>query len=425
MPVHLVLAFSAAVGLTPAAWSGSVQPELAAAVQRSRPADRVAVVVRLDPMPHSVPLRLPETREELIAVRRAQAETGGAPVLAMLREAERAGLADGVEVLWVAHAITTRIAPELVARLAGLPGVLEVRLDRPLTPDDADGDTSGPSPTAPRTSAITKLNADDVWAAGYTGRRVVVAIIDDGVNIAHPDLADHLWVNPGEIAGDGTDNDGNGKIDDLYGWNFGSNNNSLTDLQNHGTAVAGLALGDGTAGTQTGVAPDAELMVLKRGSTESTMWAASQYAIEKGAKIVLQARSVRRFEPSGPPPDYGSWRTVTDNELAAGILRVNSAGNCFGCTETVPYQVNAPANAPPPLLHAAQTLIGGLSSAIAVANVDLGDAISGTSRRGPSEWIDLKASDPTYPYDMPLAYRDYPYAGGAQQGLLKPDVANY
>jgi subtilisin family serine protease len=413
----------ALAALTPAAWSGSVQPELATAVLRSHPDDRVPVVVRLEPAPHAVPLRLPETRAELVALRRAQADASATAAIAMLRAAEREGRAESLAVLWIAHAVTARIAPELVPRLAGLPGVLEVRLDRPVTPDDGDGDTSGPSPTAPRTNAITQLNADDVWAAGYTGRRVVVAIIDDGVNIAHPDLADHLWVNPGEIAGDGTDNDGNGKVDDVHGWNFGSNNTSLTDLQNHGTPVAGLALGDGTAGTQTGVAPDAELMVLKRGSTESTMWAASQYAIEEGADLVLQARSVNRN--ASPPPDFGSWRTVTDNELAGGIVRVNSAGNCFGCTETVPYQVNAPANAPPPLLHPAQTLIGGVSSVIAVGNVDLGDNISASSRRGPSEWIDLKAADPTYPYDMPLAFRDYPYAGGAQQGLLKPDVSNY
>jgi subtilisin family serine protease len=429
VPILALCSLCALAALTPAAWSGSVQPELAAAVLRSRPDERVPVVVRLEPAPHAVPLRLPETRAELVALRRSQADASAAAVMAMLRTAEREGRAESPAVLWIAHAVTARIAPELVPRLAGLPGVLEVRLDRPVTPDDGDGDTSGPSPTAPRTTAITKLNADDVWAAGYTGRRVVVAIIDDGVNIAHPDLADHLWVNPGEIAGDGTDNDGNGRVDDVHGWNFGSSNTSLTDLQNHGTPVAGLALGDGTAGTQTGVAPDAELMVLKRGSTESTMWAASQYAIEEGADLVLQARSVRRYDPAGIP-DYGSWRTVTDNELAAGIIRVNSAGNCLGCTEGLtpenpPYQVNAPANAPPPLLHSAQTLIGGLSSVIAVGNVDLGDTISGTSRRGPSEWIDLKASDPTYPYDMPLAYRDYPYAGGAQQGLLKPDVSNY
>ena len=425
VPILTILALAAGVGLTPAAWSGSVQPALAEAVQRSRPSDRVPVVVRLEPAPHTVPLRLPQTRAELVTLRRLQADSAAAAAMDMLRRAEREGQADSPAVLWIAHAVTARIAPELVPRLAGLPGVLEVRLDRPVGPDDGDGDVSGPSPTALRTSALVKLNVDDVWDAGYTGRRVVVAVIDDGVNVNHPDLADHLWNNPGEIAGDGTDNDGNGKIDDLHGWNFGSNNASLSDLQNHGTPVAGLALGDGTAGTQTGVAPDAELMVLKRGSTESTMWAASQYAIEKGAQLVLQARSVRRYEPSGPPPDYGSWRTVTDNELAAGVIRVNSAGNCFGCSETVPYHINAPANGPPPQLHVGQTLIGGLSSVLAVGNVDLGDNIVGTSRRGPSEWIDLQASDPTYPYPMPLAYRDYPYSGGAQQGLLKPDFACY
>ncbi len=407
----------------PARAAGPVQPELAAAVQAADTETRLAVVVRLEAAP-AQSLSVPAAgRGAVVAERQASAEARAGAALHALQRAEREGRASDVQLLWVANAVTARVAPEIVVPLASLPGVVEVRLDRPVFPDDADGDTSGPSPTAPRTTALVKLDAEAVWNAGYTGRRVVVASIDDGVAITHPDLADHLWVNPGEIAADGIDNDGNGKIDDVHGWNFGSNNNNVSDLENHGTPVAGLALGDGTAGTQTGVAPDAELMVLKRGSTESTMWAASQYAIEHGAQIILQARSVPRN--ASPPPDYAGWRNVTDSELAAGVIRVNSAGNCFGCSEAVPYRINAPANAPPPLLHSAQTLIGGLSSTIAVANVDVGDNIVSTSRIGPSEWIDLAASDPTYPYSMPPEYRDYPYAGGAQQGLLKPDIACY
>ena len=72
-------------------------------------------------------------------------------------------------------------------------------------------------------------------------RQVIVALIDTGVDITHPELSGSIWTNTGEIPGDGIDNDGNGYIDDVYGWNFYDNNAQVftgTD-DNHGTHSAG------------------------------------------------------------------------------------------------------------------------------------------------------------------------------------------
>ena len=72
-------------------------------------------------------------------------------------------------------------------------------------------------------------------------RQVIVALIDTGVDITHPELSGSIWTNTGEIPGDGIDNDGNGYIDDVYGWNFYDNNAQVFTGadDNHGTHSAG------------------------------------------------------------------------------------------------------------------------------------------------------------------------------------------
>ena len=93
------------------------------------------------------------------------------------------------------------------------------------------------------------------WANNHTGSStVVIGIIDEGVMHTHPDLAANIWKNPGEVAGNGVDDDGNGYIDDVYGWDFDGNNNSTFDgsQDDHGTHVAGTI--GGVGGNGTGVA---------------------------------------------------------------------------------------------------------------------------------------------------------------------------
>src|SRR6185369_4596951 len=92
------------------------------------------------------------------------------------------------------------------------------------------------------------VRATSAWDISLGNPNVVIAIIDDGVQWDHPDLAANIFVNPGEIAGNGIDDDNNGFIDAVHGWDFYSHDNNpapADDDDNHGTALAGVAAGVG------------------------------------------------------------------------------------------------------------------------------------------------------------------------------------
>lgn len=107
--------------------------------------------------------------------------------------------------------------------------------------------TSGPSGTTNQYGS----QAEKAWDAGYVGAKsVFVGIVDEGIDITHPDLQDNIWTNPFEVAGDGIDNDGNGFVDDVHGWDFVNNDSSVYDGpdDDHGTHVAGTIGGAGGNG---------------------------------------------------------------------------------------------------------------------------------------------------------------------------------
>ena len=83
------------------------------------------------------------------------------------------------------------------------------------------------------------IDADVAWKLTTGDPSIVVAVIDSGIDYSHPDLANNLWHNPNEND-DGLDDDGNGYVDDLSGWDFVHNDNDPVDLNGHGTHVAGI-----------------------------------------------------------------------------------------------------------------------------------------------------------------------------------------
>ena len=105
--------------------------------------------------------------------------------------------------------------------------------------------------------------ADEAWSAGHTGSKdVYVGVIDEGIQFTHPDLSTQIWTNLSDPV-DGADNDGNGYVDDVHGWDFANNNNSIYDggtrgtLDDHGTHVSGTigAVNESLSAVPTTAAP--------------------------------------------------------------------------------------------------------------------------------------------------------------------------
>ena len=120
---------------------------------------------------------------------------------------------------------------------------------------------------------------------------VVVAVIDTGVDYTHLDLRNNIWINPAEIAGNGIDDDKNGYIDDIYGWNCVGDNNNPMDDNGHGTHVAGIIAAENNKVGGIGVAYNCKVMVLKAGNSSgyfnnSDIAEAIQYAYMNGASVI-------------------------------------------------------------------------------------------------------------------------------------------
>ncbi len=183
---------------------------------------------------------------------------------------------------------------------------------------------------------LKKSDAARAWSVSQGSSATVVAVIDTGIDEYHEDLKANLWINPGESgldangkdkATNGLDDDGNGFIDDIHGWNFVSNNNKLDDNHGHGTHIAGIIGAEaGNKKGISGISPKVSLMVLKyfdpkvpnTDNLKNTI-AAINYAVKMGAHIINY---------SGGGTDY-SQDEHDAVELAdkKGILFVAAAGN--------------------------------------------------------------------------------------------------
>ncbi len=157
------------------------------------------------------------------------------------------------------------------------------------------------------------------------GAGIVVAVIDTGVDATHPDLAPNMWVNEGEIAGNGIDDDGNGYVDDVHGWDFVRGDGDPDDLDGHGTHVAGTVAARGDDGYGVvGTAYGARIMGLKflegrAGGSTYDAAAAIHYAVNHGADVI---------NASWAGPGYSTTlRNAINYARSRGVVFVAAAGN--------------------------------------------------------------------------------------------------
>ena len=173
-------------------------------------------------------------------------------------------------------------------------------------------------------TADADIDAPEAWEIN-TGNDVVIAVIDTGVDYNHPDLVGNIWTNPNEIAGNRVDDDGNGFVDDVRGWDFASNDNNPMDENDHGTHVSGIIAARGNNGVGvSGVNWNARIMPLKfmnaagQGTTAAAIRAV-QYAISNGARISNSSW--------GGPGFSRSLRDAISAGNAAQHVFVAAAGN--------------------------------------------------------------------------------------------------
>jgi thermitase len=183
---------------------------------------------------------------------------------------------------------------------------------------------------------LKTTNAKSAWRVSTGSRDIVVAIIDTGADVRHPDLSQNLWVNPGESGTDvkgrnkssnGIDDDGNGYVDDIHGWNFVRNDSDLSDNHGHGTHIAGIvgAVGGNGIGI-SGISPNVSLMILKYYDPKAAgvnnllnTVKAIQYAVRMRANII-------NYSGGGLDPSPEEKMAITQAEKA-GVLFVAAAGN--------------------------------------------------------------------------------------------------
>ena len=271
-------------------------------------------------------------------------------------------------------------------------------LQASLVPNDANFDVTwqlentgqnvpGSGPGTPGAD----IGAIEAWNQTVGSKNQIVAVIDTGVDLQHPDLAANIWINPGEIAGNGIDDDGNGFIDDVSGWDFGELDNDPDDVAGHGTAVAGTigAVGNNGIGT-VGVAWNVSILPMKiatagGGLALDAIINAHDYLTMMrglGVNIVASNNSYGSFQPDFFDDDgFDAERDAIEAFIASGATFVASAGNDANNNDFV--FTNFPASYDVPGI-------------IAVAASDNNDGLAAFSNFGLTE-VDLAApGDQTY-----------------------------
>ncbi len=315
-------------------------------------------------------------------------------LLAYLHNEQSLGSVGGnIRSFWIHNMVGAEMTRDVAMHVAQRSDVAHLYLDHRIGKEMFPDQGGHGGTTAEIECGVSLMRAPEVWNDfGNTGTGVVVGVIDTGCCITHPDLVNQIWTNPNETPNNGIDDDNNGYIDDIHGWNFEFNNNDVSDGDRggHGTHVTGTVVGDGTNGTQTGMAPTAKAMIVRiynhvgsRG--EQSVWDSMQYCVDNGADVMVGVLGFRH----GANPQRSVWRALCENAMAAGVVVTFTAavnGTAYGIDS-----VETPGDVP---------------LVITVGNTDCSDNLMIWSSRGPVSWEGI---DP---------YNDWPYP----PGKMKPTV---
>ena len=207
-------------------------------------------------------------------------------------------------------------------------------------------------PDYSKTWGMEQMNVPTAWNTTKGSSNIIVGVIDTGIDLDHPDLIDNIWINTDEIPNNGIDDDSNGYIDDVHGWDFVNNDNVPNDdvtsdhwASGHGTHVAGTIAGVGNNSIGVaGVAWEAKLMALKIcgpwGCSLSDHVLALQYAYNNGAQVVNESFGGGY---SGYDWERDAIAAVAEPGTGEqkGLLVVAAGGNNAANTEISPFH---PAN---------------------------------------------------------------------------------
>ncbi len=258
------------------------------------------------------------------------------------------------------------------------------------------------------------IGMEQAWDLLTSSSKMVVAVIDTGIDYTHPDLKQNMWVNSKEVPNNGKDDDGNGYIDDYYGYNFYASKGDPMDDNYHGTHVAGTigAVGDNGVGV-VGVNWNVQLMAIKFLSSDgggylSDAIKAIDYAVKNGAKVLNNSWGFSAGLsglPSNPKDEpVQSLRDAIQAADTEGVVFVASAGN---------NGTNADSSPSYPAAYSVKNIIS-------VASTDRNDKLSSFSNYGKIS-VDLGAPGSSIYSTIPTRYST-PYGTLSGTSMSSPHV---